>query len=918
MPILPTDERGFLVGESIDTGELRDAFERMDDSLDSIDARLVAILEAIRGGGLVSRPRAKEVPTAEPVTRRSADGAARPEDSAKTAEKPSDGVAPKNGNLSERQANKPDIYSARKPNNEEKNRGASSPKTVEPTAKKADGAAGFVRSPSETVTPAKSAASSEVSSVRAGGAEKAAEPVRNRDANGRFVGSGGGSDGEKASVGIDDKHGTFARRLGSVLAESMTDAQEGVEEVDPTVKALHEAVGPLAKSASLVGKLTGFGEDSEGNGIMRRILRTLSAFRKEESVFAKSAKRTLEAIEDKPVGGSDDRGGIGGMLARGATAALPTIVKRIPLLGGLFAGATSIFDIFKIENDSTLSREEKDKRTGAAAGSGLGSVGGMFAGAKAGALLGSFAGPIGAAIGGVVGTVAGGFFGDKAGAIVGERVGEWVTDLRQADIPGRISAVWSEVKSSIESTWQSATAIFSDGWTAVTDAFTATKDRIQETIESTLKSVAEKALTALGDAGTALNDWVKEKTGIDVAGTAEKAAGLAVGAGKAISEGFRSAFSSLKGVFGGKEKAAPESPWADGPILKGKSSLTPEARARAKEGLGGVSKLFESGDRGTATISRGYGDHGGASYGTYQLSSRQGTLQKFLRESGYGAQFEGLTPGTAAFDAKWRELATGKDAKAFEAAEHGFIQATHYDPAMRNLQKAGIDLSGRGKAVQEMLWSTAVQFGAGRIGKDGKMATGATGLIQAALKGKNLNELSDAQIIDAVQNYKIENNDRLFRSSSAAVRAGTEGRAVQEWALLSEMADTVSPAQRATMSAPGTTVPEQAQASVNNTILSGAASAGATVHASPVTTNFPSRTPGVAVGAPSALQTIARPPQVSVVAPKAPPLAKAPAVPTAIAASGRTEPRTVRVEGDVSQDVRERRIAHIATGGFSS
>ena len=68
--------------------------------------------------------------------------------------------------------------------------------------------------------------------------------------------------------------------------------------------------------------------------------------------------------------------------------------------------------------------------------------------------------------------------------------------------------------------------------------------------------------------------------------------------------------------------------------------------------LGMTSASRESrGDPGT--ISAGKDDHGGVSYGTYQFSSKQGTLNEYLQQSAYKKDFDGLQPTTPAFDAKW-------------------------------------------------------------------------------------------------------------------------------------------------------------------------------------------------------------------------------------------------------------------------
>lgn len=180
---------------------------------------------------------------------------------------------------------------------------------------------------------------------------------------------------------------------------------------------------------------------------------------------------------------------------------------------------------------------------------------------------------------------------------------------------------------------------------------------------------------------------------------------------------------------------------------------------------GWVSRKYESLRGGAGTVSTGKGDAGGASYGTYQLSSSRGTLQKFLASSPYADQFSGLQPGTPEFDAKWKAVAAADP--SFGAAQHDFIERTHYAPQMAKLAGQGIDLSGRGAAVKEAVWSTANQFGPN------------SGLIGKALAGRDTSSMSDADIVAAIQDYKIANNATLFRSSPA-MQAGTLNRAMNE------------------------------------------------------------------------------------------------------------------------------------------
>lgn len=199
------------------------------------------------------------------------------------------------------------------------------------------------------------------------------------------------------------------------------------------------------------------------------------------------------------------------------------------------------------------------------------------------------------------------------------------------------------------------------------------------------------------------------------------------------------------------------------------------------KGLGAVAALMESGGRkGSAgTVSTGKGDHGGVSYGTHQLASKTGTLQKFLSTSGYGEQFAGMAPGSAEFNAKWKQVAAADP--NFGKAQHDFMVDTHYGVAMNNLAKSGLDLSGRGKAVQEAVFSTATQYGPH------------SGLIRKALAGQNLSALSDADIINKIQDYKAANLGANFRSSSQKVRDGIADRIGRERGILLGMAS--QPAQ---------------------------------------------------------------------------------------------------------------------------
>ena len=541
-------------------------------------------------------------------------------------------------------------------------------------------------------------------------AAEAKAPVR--DSKGRFIGKGASSgDGgffNGSAAGEEERSATL---LAGKIADAVVEGTEGLGDADPTVQAINEVAAPISRGFGFLKEAWGEDEDA---GWLRKIYRGLGRFHKEQSAFNTAEKKQLKAIASNTDGidelgknGGGEGGGLmGGLFGNlkgmlGSIApALSMFAKRLPIIGAVFAGAKGIFDVFDSEWDDRLDRSQKDRKTGKAVGSAGGTIAGGFAGAKAGALVGAAFGPIGAAIGGVVGSVAGMWFGKNAGDILGETVGGWVASLREADIPGMISKAWSGFTDTLKSSWDSVIGKFKGA-----------------------------------------SDWIKEKTGIDIAGTVSTVA-------EKVTSVVR------KVLPAPKKEAAQESATGDWT-------------------LGQTSAYFESGGKGAGTISSGRGDFGGKSYGTYQLSSSAGTLHDFVKNGGYADKLT-AKPGTTEFDWQWKNLANSDP--AFAQAQHDYIKRTHYDKAAESLKANGVDLSGRGKAVQDMLWSTSVQFGAGNAEK-GK---GGAGIVMKALLGRDVAGMNDAEIIEAVQNYKLANNDKLFASSSENVRKGTARRAAVE------------------------------------------------------------------------------------------------------------------------------------------
>lgn len=177
--------------------------------------------------------------------------------------------------------------------------------------------------------------------------------------------------------------------------------------------------------------------------------------------------------------------------------------------------------------------------------------------------------------------------------------------------------------------------------------------------------------------------------------------------------------------------------------------------------LGSISKQYESnGNPGAINNYKKSDDKGGASYGAYQLISgtkdgnsnnpSNSSVNNYLKQSKYGSEFAGLKPATPAFDSKWKEVAN-REGSAFLADQHKYIERNYYQPAVNKLPS---EITSRGAAVHEAIWSMSVQLG----------PQGAVNKINSAV-GKPSSGVSDQALIKQIYDSRVSTVQSDFRSS---------------------------------------------------------------------------------------------------------------------------------------------------------
>ena len=187
-------------------------------------------------------------------------------------------------------------------------------------------------------------------------------------------------------------------------------------------------------------------------------------------------------------------------------------------------------------------------------------------------------------------------------------------------------------------------------------------------------------------------------------------------------------------------------------------------------GLGAVAEKYESGGRGSGTV--GWDKAGGTSYGKKQISSRAGAMTdflKYLEKTGKAdvakkLRDAGVEKDTGSTSGKavdvWKEVAASG---ALGNSENEWL-GQGYQAALKGIQDQSLQSRINGsRALQEMLFSTAVQHGPG----------GAMKIMNSVFKPG----MTDEQLVKAVYAERgADGGKKHFSSSTSAVQAGVVKR----------------------------------------------------------------------------------------------------------------------------------------------
>lgn len=312
-------------------------------------------------------------------------------------------------------------------------------------------------------------------------------------------------DDRKSSRSLAEAAGDLKRSAGEMLA--------GTTQIDPTLAAAKEVkdiVSPAMSVFKPLGRL--FGRKSGGSDAEKAADRTTSKtvpwyrrlWNELRTLNKKSGGGGGKGILGSLLGGLGSAllsplkllrlipgmglmgkmlkggGGLLGKLGKGAGGLLgglgKGLLRRIPLIGALFAGGSALSSIFG-KDDPNKSAEEnrKDRFTGGGAG-----IGSLIGGA-----IGLLGGPLGVVVGGVIGD------------LVGTKVGEWLATVDWAAVGTTITDAWKAASDWTKEAFAASMTFVKDSWQKVSDLGTKVFGDVSDWFSEKLGKAKELAASAV-------------------------------------------------------------------------------------------------------------------------------------------------------------------------------------------------------------------------------------------------------------------------------------------------------------------------------------------------------------------------------------------------------------------------------------
>lgn len=477
-------------------------------------------------------------------------------------------------------------------------------------------------------------------------------------------------------------------------------------------------LGGLVQGAVFGRFLKGVGNFAKSTKTTDTLAKTLSATGEGTAALGETG-----AAVAGEVGATASKGSFLSSLLGKTSKIAPKIAKGAVALPAIIGGV-----------QATRSFIKGDKEKGSEQlGRGLGTTGGMIAGAKLGGAIGSMVpvpvlGTAAGVIGGAVIGGVGGFLGGKLG-----RGSYKFFSRKKESSEDLVEAKKVESKETSKEINKRENEIL------------AWKERLLKKEED----IFDKILGLKSDDKDSEEALEKEEKKPEVL--------------KANDNGFTE--SLMKGDDNGIFKSItgydlPESANNDSANTNSKATESPNAvNAKSGDYLGKISAKYEVGGKKGDSISHTKGDYGGASYGIPQFSATTGSAKAFvnsLKGTPYEQYFKNAgAPGSKGFDEAWK-AAYKLNPDDFTKKQQQYAYEKFASPFINRVKKEkGVDLNST-RALQELAFSTSVQFGGGSLG------VRALGDINSGMSEKDIINTSFAT--------KRNNVGSFFKSSSKQIQ----------------------------------------------------------------------------------------------------------------------------------------------------